>query len=174
VGIPLLKNMNHNEILDKIGVLLEIEKLSETISKLSVQKIIQTKEAKYYIEIKNADQKNKLLAARKSRSIFSTDIGFEIKQQIFINEQLTKSTYELLKKAKELKIKLKYKFVWTKNGIIYAKKEENSQIQLITNENDLTQLMKNTRNDQENHTHNKNNITQLTSASATLKTLNRS
>jgi uncharacterized protein YcfL len=80
----------------------------------------------------------------------------------------------LLKKTKELKIKLKYKFVWTKNGIIYAKKEENSKIQLITNENDLTQLMKNTRNDQENHTHNKNNITQLTSASATLKTLNRS
>ncbi|KAL4721721.1 hypothetical protein ACJJTC_001702, partial [Scirpophaga incertulas] len=56
---------------------------------------------------------------------------------IYINEHLTPYNKQLLKKCKEIAMKKEYKYVWTKNGRIYIRKNDTSPAIQIHEEEDL-------------------------------------
>eukprot|EP00794_Sanderia_malayensis_P002485 gene2485-2860_t len=79
------------------------------------------------------------------------DLGFEMPPQsrstpndisgkVFINESLTSRNKNLLRLAKIKKRELDYKFVWTRNGTVFLRKEESSPTIKIAFLEDLEKL----------------------------------
>lgn len=62
------------------------------------------------------------------------------KQKIYINESLTKENKQLLFKTKEKARDASYKYVWSKEGKIFVRKNDNSRVHRIKNEHDLVTL----------------------------------
>ena len=54
------------------------------------------------------------------------DLGFPTENRIYLNESLTQRTRELLKEVKAFKRDNHFKFVWTKQGKVFLKKDDGS------------------------------------------------
>lgn len=63
-----------------------------------------------------------------------------VKENIFINENLTAETRRLLWQAKQVAKAKAFKFVWTKNGMVFMRKTEGSGAKKIVSEADLLRL----------------------------------
>ena len=61
-------------------------------------------------------------------------------QDVFINEHLSKVNRGLFALATEKKRALNYKFLWTKGGVVHLRKDVDTPIITITNEEDLENL----------------------------------
>lgn len=104
------------------------------------------------VKLKNKGTKDSILNLRKShhsdsqhkgKSLYAKDFGFDSEKQIYINEELTQHSRNLLNTAKKLlKEKANFKFIWTSDGKILAKKDENSKVILIRNKWEVQQLIK--------------------------------
>lgn len=79
--------------------------------------------------------------ARKGKiTLRNTGLG-EKTTPVFIEEELSKETYLLYKKAKQQLLERNYKFVWHRNGRIMARKNEGERYIVIRNESDLNALV---------------------------------
>lgn len=82
-----------------------------------------------------------LQAARVRRSLTSTDLDFPgPHSKIYLNERLTKHNKTLLRLTKEEARRLKWKFVWTRNGQVLARKDEGETVHRIADHQDLHQV----------------------------------
>lgn len=85
-----------------------------------------------------------LRAARVRRSLNTSDIGLPAHNSttFYVNERLTRSNRVLFGKAREMGKVLDWRFVWTKNGRVYAKRSESftSQARLIKSVSDLERV----------------------------------
>ncbi len=63
-----------------------------------------------------------------------------VNEKIYINENLTKSRYELAKQVRSTVKHKKYKSTWTADGKVFVLKSENEKPKLITNIQDLESL----------------------------------
>lgn len=143
-GIPLHQNENLEEIVIKIAENFDQQLKIEDIDE--AYRIKQNKDNRknnpIMISFVRKSTKEKFMSMRKKRSFFTDEIGFkDIRTQIYINEYLTKQRKELLWKTKQTKTEKKYKFLWTKNGNIFIRRTENSEIVRITSEEDLEKII---------------------------------
>lgn len=106
------------------------------------------------VELRSVNAKKKLLQSKRIfKSISSQDIGFkqEHNRNLKISEQLTKKNQELFYQAcglRDLKgSSEKFKFVWTSNGQILARKREKSKVIRIKNIDQIN-LLKGGLNDE--------------------------
>jgi hypothetical protein len=105
--------------------------------------IIKTKTShKHIVKFNNVDLKTRILIGRKGRSIFSDEIGVQNwpRTQIYLQEDLTVSTQQLLYNARKLTKEAGYFRVMSANGVIFAKKTSKSpkiKIQSIDQINSL-------------------------------------
>lgn len=72
--------------------------------------------------------RNMILNAKKGKKLNNHDIGLtnQSKKEFFVNERSTSETIAIYKKARELK-ELGFKFIWTKFGSVFIKKNEKCQ-----------------------------------------------
>lgn len=88
-----------------------------------------------------------LHAARVRRDVTTADIGLphHVPVRVYINERLTKMNRVLLGKAREAKRKFGWRFVWTREGRIYARKDDSpaSRTQRLRNDDDLARVFGN-------------------------------
>lgn len=89
--------------------------------------------------------RNDLLhAARVRRDVTTSDLGLpqHVPARMYINERLTRANRVLLGKAREAKRELGWRFVWTKEGRIYARRDDtpSSRAQRLRNEDDLERV----------------------------------
>lgn len=63
-----------------------------------------------------------------------------ISNNMFINEHLTPNMKAILKQAKDVAKIKKYKFVWVKNGCVYARKNETSRVIKLTSMDDINRF----------------------------------
>lgn len=61
---------------------------------------------------------------------------------IFVDEELTKATYDLFKRAKQELRGVGYKYVWHRDGKILVRKSDDSRIVAIRNDDHLRELLK--------------------------------
>ncbi|KAI5748127.1 hypothetical protein M8J77_022133 [Diaphorina citri] len=62
-------------------------------------------------------------------------------QPIFISEHLTPKNKQLLRKTKEKARLVNWKYIWTRDGNIYTRKDQNSQTRVqIREESDLANV----------------------------------
>jgi len=88
------------------------------------------------------------LAKAKKVKIKAADFGGDPKIKVYLNEHLTVMNHELLRKAKELR-KINYRFVWSKNGNIFARESEEGRTLLIKSEEQVDQILKLKNGEQE-------------------------
>ncbi len=83
------------------------------------------------------------------RKLIVLDLGFEMPQRdttssntgkVYINESLTSRLKNLLRLTKLKKRELDYKYVWTRNGKIHLRKDENADVKMVNFATDLDNL----------------------------------
>ena len=76
---------------------------------------------------------------KETRNISGKDLGLKAADvRVFINESLTKKNKYLCKLARDKKKEIGWDFVWTRNGVIFARKNKVSAFVTIRNELDIT------------------------------------
>uniref|UniRef100_A0A2S2Q334 FP protein C-terminal domain-containing protein n=1 Tax=Sipha flava TaxID=143950 RepID=A0A2S2Q334_9HEMI len=80
----------------------------------------------------------------KARQIFrnfcSKYIDIQPDVPIYIRENLTINGNTLFKEARDLKIQLNFQFVWTKNAIIFLRKNETEKIMRVDSEDTIQNI----------------------------------
>ena len=60
--------------------------------------------------------------------------------QLFINENLTQPRKELFWRTKQKAKDLGYRYIWTNNGQIYHRKEDDSKAIIVNNSSDIEKI----------------------------------
>jgi hypothetical protein len=85
--------------------------------------------------------KRKIYRARgKLRSKTTKDIGYYFGNNIYLAERLTERNKALFRSCLDVKRNKNYKFIWTSNGIIYLRKDVNSDVIKIKCKEDLPKI----------------------------------
>lgn len=85
-----------------------------------------------------------MLESRKIIKNLSTkNIGMEPDLSIYIRENLTSKSSFLFKQARDFRKQFNFKFVWTKNGQIFLRKNEAEKIINVVNEEVIHNLKSN-------------------------------
>lgn len=79
-----------------------------------------------------------LLARSRLRSLSEKKV---IPSMLFLNENLTQANKELFWMTRVKAKEMKYKYVWTKNGKIFARKEEGSSLVKVVTKDDIQKLI---------------------------------
>jgi hypothetical protein len=80
-------------------------------------------------------------ARSKFKNKTTRDLGYQAANGIYINESLTEMNKALSKCCLKTKKDLNYKYIWTSNGRIYLRKNDDSQRIYIKKEGQLTKLL---------------------------------
>lgn len=83
------------------------------------------------VQLPSVAAKTKFLQIRRvKKDIFQSDIGINStsRRSILITEQLTRRNQELLYRARSLRCRDIFKFVWSSNGQILARQNQNSKV----------------------------------------------
>ena len=140
-GVPQQEKEDLSDIVRKIA-----ENFREEINKEDIEDIyrIQSKLKRnnpIIVSFVKKRDKEKFLLMRRKKSLFTNEINMgETRSQIFINEYLSRKMKEILWKSKRLKAEKKFQFMWIRNGTIFLRKTENSEIIKITDQEDLEKL----------------------------------
>ena len=119
-----------NNFVNFVNAALPDSKLShDDISKIKVIKH-ENFPAKIICTFKNHADREKIFDSKK---VFR-------EKKVYVSEVLTKYRYNILKDVKNLAKVKNFKFVWTKNGQIFLRKEENAPIIKVTSRSDLQNI----------------------------------
>jgi Baculovirus FP protein len=140
-GIPVTAGENTYQIVEHIASYLDVNINIDSIEFCHRQKQSTRNPnkppaiiAKFY----SRQDKERLVLARKGKVPFTAhDIGFQNStNKVFVNEHLTKLNKHLFWLARNTK-QLGFKYSWTRRGIIFIKKEDNSPVIRITKPTDI-------------------------------------
>lgn len=94
------------------------------------------------VKLARTSLKNELLRnARVRRGATTVDLGLNSKpRRFYVNERLTKYNRLLFHKVREAGRLCSWKFIWTKRGRIFARRDHNSDVIQITCETDITKI----------------------------------
>ena len=124
-GIPTSIGEDTDDLVCKMAELLEVDLKADDISishRLPVNKVGLT--PPIIAKFARRSVRDKLYQARRNlKNYNSTNLGFDHKNNLYVNESLTPSSRNILKQAKEIQRQFKYQFVWTKNGRVLMKKD---------------------------------------------------
>lgn len=90
--------------------------------------------------INHQDKINTLKARQIKRNFSTKDIGIQPDMPIYIRENITTKGSKLFKEARDLKKSLHFQFVWTKNGLVFLRKNETDKIIRVDNEEVISNL----------------------------------
>lgn len=141
-GIPRSKGENTDQIVIDVGKQMDVDlKLKD-------------------IEISHRTSNNpdapiivKFMSRRKRDTFFKNrfnlkgrtteDIGYGNKNKIFVNESLTATNGRLFRESRNKLNEKNYHSVWTRNGVVHAKKDEHSANKIIHSFTDLKEILNN-------------------------------
>lgn len=155
-GVPKTKNEDIKTVMSTIFTTMGVELQDDSITDL--RRIHNRNDNQpILVKLKNKSIKNAILQIRKSnytangKSLYAKDFGFNSTKQIFINEELTQQSRNLLNTTKKmLKEQANFKFIWARDGKILAKKDEHSKIIFIRYERELQELIKSNKKEKVN------------------------
>lgn len=144
-GIPNEKAEKLNQtvlnVAKNFGIDMHEEDIDYVYRIKSNRKETTDKPGPIIVSFTRKEIKERILSSRKNRSIFAAEIGFQnSKNQVYINEHLSKRNKELLWQARKIKKEKNYKYAWYKNGNIFLRKSDNTGIIKINDESDLNNL----------------------------------
>lgn len=131
-----------NEVIKKSEKVLKYIEPNLAMSDVKIKIINHNKNNSPIMVIcKTTELKNKIMENRKTLGKVTGDkCGIDSQSTIFLNEDMTSEQRTLFKEARALRNN-GFKYVWTKAGKVYARKNENSEANRITCLEDIHTLM---------------------------------
>ena len=140
-GIPVTSGENTNSFVKKMVNVIEpdLELADEEISTSHRLPAAIGYIFPIIVKFTRCDTRNRIYSQKRNLSSKkASDLGFQQQSRIYLNESLTQKGRMLLKKVKEFKINHHYKFLWTRQGKVFLKKNESqSQIASFTSMEEL-------------------------------------
>nr|CAH7741343.1 unnamed protein product [Callosobruchus chinensis] len=147
-GIPEKQNENLGEVLQKIGdyvnYKVDLSKV-EYIHRVQLNKNSNNKIRNIIVRFVNRREKENLLTAAKTKRLQRENgspkmsVG-GVSEALFINEHLTMDNKLLFRDTRLLAKRMHYKYVWTKNGDIFLRKDDSSKIIHVRNSDTLQNI----------------------------------
>lgn len=136
------EDINVNEIVQLVA-----GKASVNIEESDIDNVYRTKnKKKIVVEFCTMRKKKELMANIKGHRLEAADINKDDgdgknNKYIYVNDQLTAHKNRLLWLAKKKARDVNWRFVWVKDGEIYAKKQENESMLKIISESDVEKMI---------------------------------
>lgn len=139
-GIPQKPNEDLADIINKIG-----EAIGEPVSPKDVDVChrVRTKDNRktnIVVQFQRREKRDQFLEKARKKRLRNDLLGSECEDPIYVNEHLCPAMKKLLGMASARKREHEWKFVWVKNGVIFARQTEKSQIIRTTHENDVNKI----------------------------------
>lgn len=128
------------QMVGQVMNLLQLPNIGEikTIRRIGVKKM--DKPRPILIEKLQKEQKVQIIAAKRKNKINASQIlidntpNGDTSTNIYIDDHLTPYTARILKRCKALKSETNTKYVWTNNGIVYIRVNDNTPAKIIRND----------------------------------------
>lgn len=140
-GMPLTENENTADLVRQIGDALEVpieESEIEVCHRVPVKN--PSAPPNIVVQFKSRAKRETVLKKAKKMRISTEDLGFSCKSPLYINEHLCPALKQLLGMAIVQKKAKGWRFVWSCDGKILARKEELSPIVHIRNAQDVEKI----------------------------------
>lgn len=140
-GVPLTKDDNICEIVRQVGDALAVpieEAEIEVCHRVPVKN--PSAPPNIVVQFKSRTKRDAVLKKAKKMRISTEDLGFSPNSPLYINEHLCPALKQLLGMAIEQKKAKGWRFVWSCDGKILARKEESSPIVHIRNAQDVEKI----------------------------------
>ena len=138
---------NTNAIIIEVAKLIGVDILDNDISvshRLPQAKSYKRKNvgpSSIIVKFTRRSVKERLYGARKNlRNKTSSDLEYLEENKIYLADSLTEKNRELFKESLAAKKNLESKFIWTNNGRIYLRENNDSPILHIKSKDDLEKL----------------------------------
>lgn len=134
-GVDCDNNQNVNDIVSKVFTALELDIPTTDSRKIS------TKDGKSFIlvPLKSRQILEDTIKASKTKRLSAENVGLS-GSGIFVNERLSQHCYQLLCEARKLK-EHGFKFVWSRYGKVFARKEEGGAISHLKTSGDVVAVI---------------------------------
>lgn len=142
-GVEYNENENVAEVIESIGSALRLKTEKNNIIEVlrlvsnSKKKVTPNKPPPILVRFKDQCFSKPWLQKRKTGLTSSNIVGGSSQENVYINENLCPQLKELFFNARIQGKKLKYDFVWVKDGKIYMRKNENTKVKCITSLDDI-------------------------------------
>lgn len=140
-GVPFRKEEDLTEVIAKIG-----EAIQEPVTPADIEVVHRVPTAKSptvrNIVVQFASRKKRDLFLEKARPVrlTSSDLGFDSQAPVFINEHLCAPLKRLLGRAIARKREVNWKYVWVRNGRIFARHSDGAPCIKIVRSEDITRM----------------------------------
>lgn len=146
-GIPVSKPENTDKIIRDLGSMIGVDIQDDDIStshRLPVRDSGDTnRDPAIIVKFVRRHVRDAFYKAKKNlKDKTSKDLGFLRTQErkIYVSESLTQKNKQLFKRTYKAKMNLGIRFIWTRQGKIFLRADDNSPVIPITNEKDLDLL----------------------------------
>ncbi|CAN7989490.1 unnamed protein product, partial [Ixodes hexagonus] len=136
-GIPKQENENVSDTVKKVGDLIGSPIAADDIE---VCHRVPTRNSESNIQFRSRARRDAVLEAAKKKRISNKDLGSTASAPIYINEHLCPVLKRLLGMSVAKKRECDWKYVWVRNGRIFARKTDNAPILKITHADDLEKI----------------------------------
>ena len=127
-GIPVNRSENTDTIVQNIAELLDVDINEGDISKSHRLPSKRNQIPPIIAKFTNRNLRDKIYTKRKSLKSYTTaDLGFSQDHKIYINESLTQKAKGIFNEVNEFKKTRNFKFIWTKYGKTYLRKDEHTE-----------------------------------------------
>lgn len=139
-GISESDSENAAEILENFGI-----SINEPIAKndIEIRHSVPTRkahESNIVIQFFSRAKRDEVLAKARKVRLSTTDIGLTPASSVFVNEHLCPERTKLLEMTAAMKKEKKWRFVWTKNGSIFAKRIDSSHTLRVVHVSNLEEI----------------------------------
>lgn len=135
-----MENEDLHQILEKI-----CDTLGEAVTAgdVDVCNRVATKgegKANIVVQFQHREKRDKVLEKARKKRVTTTVLGFPGDMPVYINKHLCPAMKRILGMAVARKREHNWKFVWTWNGCVFARRTETSHIVPICCENDVNKI----------------------------------
>lgn len=147
-GIPVTAEENTDEIVSKIGSLIDVEINEEDISvshrlqskarnnRESTQQTLIVK----FVSRRTRDALYRARSKLKNFTVGDIGLGRQGNSKIYIQESLTQTKRDLFQKCLQFKKEKKFRYIWSNYGTIFMRKDDHSRSIKISSHKDLRKL----------------------------------
>ena len=136
-------NEVETEISLALGFLNNVMKANLNATDLEVAHVVpsrrQDNKRVIVVAFKFREKRNEVLKLKHKLRSYNDSLPDQ-RTGIFVNEQFSPGNRKLYAMAAKKRYELNYKFLWTKKGVCFLRKDENSFCVKITNEDDLLNI----------------------------------
>ena len=139
-GIPVISGENTNDIILKVAQLAVPEGNFDG-SIVSMSHRLPTTRGNIppiIAKFVRRDIRDVIYSKRRNLSLKSTqNLGLSASNRIYINESLTPQSRAILMEAKRFRNQNGFKFIWTRNGRVFLRKEEGQRVHIFDSMKEL-------------------------------------